>query len=270
MPKPNLPPSYDVRIAPTRRTREEGPSGGSGPDFWVIEGAPLRPVLAKLYDVAETRIDLSPSLETDRYDLVLVLPRHETQQTMIRLMRDGIEKHFHVTRELRQIEVDVLTAPNGIKAHEAHEDDSLFGFGSMGFIDNAQDGPKVPDGFQLMDIMSLSMVPSEEPSSPEEAVRRMKNEFFKAMHTPMPGGVSINSIGDSLTMEQLCQVLEGGLDRPILDETHLAGTYALNVHSEAVSTREFLRVLCDKLGLVVTPARRDVSMLVVRKYPDER
>jgi uncharacterized protein (TIGR03435 family) len=68
-------------------------------------------------------------------------------------------------------------------------------------------------------------------------------------------------------MEQLCQVLEGGLDRPILDETQLSGTYAVNVHAEVVSTREFLRVLCDKLGLVVTPARRDVSMLVVRR-PD--
>jgi hypothetical protein len=42
--KPNLPPSYDVHIAPTHRTRGEGPSGGSAPHFWVIEGAPLGPV----------------------------------------------------------------------------------------------------------------------------------------------------------------------------------------------------------------------------------
>ncbi len=59
--------------------------------------------------------------------------------------------------------------------------------------------------------------------------------------------------------------LEGGLDRPIVDETHLGGTYALNVHSEALSTREFLHVLCDKLGLVVTPGRREISMLVARQ-----
>jgi uncharacterized protein (TIGR03435 family) len=264
--KPNLPPSYDVRIAPTRRTREEGPSGGSGPDYWVIEGVPLRPVLAKLYDVPETRIDLSPSLDTDRYDLVLVLPRHETRERMITLMREGIEKYFHVTRELRQIEVDVLTAPNGIKAHETHEDDSMFGFGSMGFIEKVQDAPQVRDDFLLMDIMNLQMVPSEEASSPEEAMRRMKSEFFRAAHGSMPAGMSINSIGDSLTMEQLCRVLEGGLDRPMLDETHLSGTFALNVHSEAISTREFIRVLCDKLGLVVTPARREVSMLAVRDH----
>ena len=88
---------------------------------------------------------------------------------------------------------------------------------------------------------------------------------FVGLRGSTPAGVSINSIGYSLTMEQLCQVLEGGLDRPMLDETDLPGTYALNVHSEAVSTREFLRVLCDKLGLVVTAERREVSTLIVRE-----
>jgi hypothetical protein len=36
-----------------------------------------------------------------------------------------------------------------------------------------------------------------------------------------------------------------------------------NDHSEAISTREFLGV---KLGLVVTPARREISMLVAQKF----
>jgi hypothetical protein len=93
MRKPDLPPSYDVRIGPTHRAIEDGPSGGSGPDYWVIEGAPLGPMLATLYDMPETRIDLSPPLDTSRYDLVLVLPRNESQETMIRLMREGIEKY---------------------------------------------------------------------------------------------------------------------------------------------------------------------------------
>ncbi len=42
--RPDVPPSYDVQIAPTRRSRGDGPGGGSGPDFWVIEAATLRPV----------------------------------------------------------------------------------------------------------------------------------------------------------------------------------------------------------------------------------
>jgi uncharacterized protein (TIGR03435 family) len=266
MRKPNLPPSYDVRIAPTHRTREDGPSGGSGLDYWVIEGAPLGPVLATLYDMPETRIDLSPPLDTSRYDLVLVLPRNQSQETMIRLMREGIERHFHVTRERRSMEVDVLTAPNGIKAREAHEDDSLCASGSIGFVEHAQDGPpEAPDGLVLTSIMDLHMVPSEKPSSPEEAMRESETQFLRAAYGSRRGGIGINSIGHSLTMEQLCQVLEGGLDRPIIDETHLSGTYAVNVHSEAISTRDFMRVLCDRLGLVVMRARRDLAMLVVRQ-----
>jgi uncharacterized protein (TIGR03435 family) len=263
--KPNLPPSYDARIAPTRRTRAEGPSGGSGPDYWVIEGAPLRPVLSTLYDMPETRIDLAPSLDTGRYDLVLVLPRHEHQETMTRLMREGIEKQFHVTRELRPMEVDVLTAPNGIKAHEAQESDSLFASGSIGFVERARDGqPQVPEGLVLASIMDLQMVRSEKPSSPEDAMHEMRYHLRRAVCGSRMGDVGINSIGDVLTMEQLCRLLESGLDRPIIDETQLSGTYAVNVHSDAVDTREFIRVLCDRLGLVVTPARREVSMLVVR------
>jgi uncharacterized protein (TIGR03435 family) len=163
------------------------------------------------------------------------------------------------------MEVDVLTAPNGIKAHEAHEDDSLCTSGSIGFVEKAQDGPpQAPDGLVLTSIMDLHMVPSEKPSSPEEAMHKGETQFLRAAYGSRRGGIGINSIDHSMTMEQLCQVLEGGLDRPIIDETHLSGTYALNVHSEAVSTRDFIRVLCDRLGLVVTPARRDVAMLVVR------
>jgi hypothetical protein len=48
------------------------PSAGSALDYWVIERAPLGPVPAMLYDMPETRIDLSPPLETSRYFLVLV------------------------------------------------------------------------------------------------------------------------------------------------------------------------------------------------------
>jgi uncharacterized protein (TIGR03435 family) len=260
--KPDVPPSTNVRISPTRRTHEEGPSGGSGPDYWVIEGAPLKPVLARLYDVPETRIDVPASLENERYDFVLVLPRTETQGTMTRLMREGIEKHFHITEERRSMEVDVLTAPNGIRAHE--EDDSLSGCGSIGFMEKAQDG-RMPDFLGLANIMDLHMVASEDPSNPEDALRRMKSEFLRVSRGSIPAGVIINSIGSSLTMEELCRVLEGGLDRPIVDETHLNGTYALNVHAEAVTTRQFLRVLCDKLGLVVTPGRREIPMLVARQ-----
>ena len=48
---------------------------------------------------------------------------------------------------------------------------------------------------------------------------KAKKQFLRAADGSRRGGVGINTIGYSLTMEQLCQVLENGLDRPLADET---------------------------------------------------
>src|SRR6185295_9329847 len=102
--KPDLPESFEARITPTRRSVGAGPAGGSGPDYWVIEGAPLRPVLATLYDISERRIDVAAPLDSNRYDFALVLPQSVSREAMMRLMRESIEKQFHVTRELRPMD----------------------------------------------------------------------------------------------------------------------------------------------------------------------
>jgi hypothetical protein len=50
-----------------------------------------------------------------------------------------------------------------------------------------------------------------------------------------------------------CRLLEGGHDvRSSMKPTSAA--YDINVHSEALSTREFMAVLCDALGLSACPA----------------
>ena len=270
--KPNLPASYDLRISPTARKRGEGPSGGCGSDYWTIEGVHLKAVLSKLYEVPESRIDLHPSLDSDaRYDFFLVLPRDESQETMRRLMQEGIEKHFHVsvTRQIRPKDVYVLTAPNGITAREARED-LMGGFGSIDYRTPAQDDPQhVPDSIRLMEIMNMHMATPNKPRTPEEAMRnatREMREFFTASLGSGRGSAWINGISAPLTMEQLCQTLEGGLTRPVVDETNLKGTYAVDVHSEAASTMDFLHVLRERLGLVAMPGRRDVAMLVVRHH----
>jgi uncharacterized protein (TIGR03435 family) len=261
---PDVPPSYEVQIAPARRSREDGPGGGSGPDFWVIEAATLRPVIARLWGVLESRIDVPDQVAGRRYDFTLVMPRAESRETMTRLMREGIEKHFRVTREIRSMEVDVLTAPRGIDARETYADDRSFGGGSFSFVTSSFDGPPaVPEGFILGGIMDLHMV-EPEPGSPGGDARAAMNLFLQQSFGAN-SGAAINSISESLTMEQLCRLLEGGHDRPIVDETGLTAAYDINVHSEALSTREFLAVLCDSLGLSVIPGRRGVEMLVVRE-----
>src|SRR6185295_9835944 len=109
------------------------------------------------------------------------------------------------------------------------------------------------------------MAPSEVEPTPEDALRAMRSALLRLPAGSAGGGVGINSVHDCLTMEELCRLLESGLDRPVIDDTGVTGRHVLKVHSEAVDTRDFLRVLCDKLGLVVTSERRDVALLVVRQ-----
>ncbi len=59
-------------------------------------------------------------------------------------------------------------------------------------------------------------------------------------------------------------MLEEGLNRPIVDETNMKGRYDLAVRGEAGAPEDFLQRLREQLGLVLTAARRDIEMLVVR------
>ena len=237
-----------------------------GPDYWVIQNAPLKPVLAKLYELPETRIDLDEALEHRRYDFELVLPENVSRETMIRLMRAGVEKQVHVREENGPTDVYVISAPNGIKLRAAHGDDEWVAFGSVGFTEVSFAGspPRVPDGLLLMPILDLRMVPSEKETMREASMQRMKGELFAGGFGLGGGGIGITAINQSLTMDELAQVLESGLDLPVVNETGLSGTYALNLQGDRPTTQAFLKVLADTLGIVSGRDRRAISRLVVR------
>jgi uncharacterized protein (TIGR03435 family) len=93
------------------------------------------------------------------------------------------------------------------------------------------------------------------PPTPEMVRDALPNLKFAAM-----SAISAENTG----MADFCRVLEDGLERPIIDETNLDGTYDLEVHGDAHSTEEFLGMLRDHLGLVLTPEHRNIEMLVVR------
>ena len=77
---------------------------------------------------------------------------------------------------------------------------------------------------------------------------------------PSVRGVSISRS----TMGQLCRTLEMGLDRPVVDETHLTGVYDIEVHPSSSSTEDFFARLHEKLGLMISPEQRDITFLAVR------
>ena len=260
--KPDIPSSTGVTIKPTGRGPHEGVSVRRAADHWVLEGISLKEMLSRLHDMQKERIELPPSLDDDRrYDFLLVLPQRESRETVDRLMRDGIEKYFRirVAAEVRDLDVYVLTAPGGV-------------------ISAARTSPDEPGSFVWVDIQTPASAPdnfigfSDPPwrgdgdqAPTEDELGKMAGEFLKSLAGGWKSGTaSIRGMSATSTVAQLCEMLEATLDRPVIDETRLDGTYDLSIRTQAESGEQFLRALCDRLGLAATPARRQVTVLVVR------
>jgi uncharacterized protein (TIGR03435 family) len=260
--KPEIPPSTEVTIKPTERRPHEGVSARRASDYWVLEGIPLKDMLSRLHDIQKERIELPPSLDDDRgYDFLLVLPQRESRETMDRLMREGVEKYFRirVAAEVRDMDVYVLTAPNGaITATRTSLDEP----GSFGWMD-IQTPASAPDNFIGFSDPPWRRDENEAPT--EDQLSKMAGEFLKSLAGGWKRGTaSIRGMSATSTVAQLCEMLEATLDRPVIDETNLDGTYDLNIRTQAESGEQFLHAVCDRLGLAATPARRNVTMLVVR------
>jgi uncharacterized protein (TIGR03435 family) len=260
--KPDIPPSTEVTIRPTERRPHEGVSARRAPDYWVLEGIPLKDMLSTLHDIPKERIELPPSVDDDRrYDFLLVLPQRESRETADRLMREGIEKYFRirVAAEVRDTDVYVLTAPNGaISATRTSRDEP----GVFAWLD-IQAPASAPDHFIGFSDPPWRRDENEAPT--EDELTKMAGEFLKNLAGGWKrGAASIRGMSATSTVAQLCEMLEATLDRPVIDETNLDGTYELDIRTQAESGEQFLHALCDGLGLAATPARRKVAMVVVR------
>jgi uncharacterized protein (TIGR03435 family) len=73
----------------------------------------------------------------------------------------------------------------------------------------------------------------------------------------------LSGVNGARSLPELAETLEQAFGRPVLDETGLAGSFEMDVETEGAG--DFLTALRDTLGLSVTPARRDVPTLMVRK-----
>lgn len=246
--KPDLPPSDEVHIS---LSKENGTISSVGPDHWMHRGFDLRAILSTVSGISPTRIDLPAALDGGtKYDFVLVPPQQEDEATMIRQVREAIEKHFHVrvTPETRSMDVYVVTAIAGKTPPAKETDDQSFA-GVTTFTTERYE-MKLPEG----------TAPTRK--AVEEATRAAMEgaEFQRAM--AMAQLVGMSAISNS--MDEFRRALEDGLHRPVVDETGLTGIYDFKVKGEARTTEEFLGMLRDQLGLVVTPGRRSIGVLAVR------
>ena len=250
-PKPDLPPSDEVHIS---LSKEQGTVSSTAPDHWMRRGFDLRAVLSLIFDTGATRVELPQALDNGtRFDFVFVPPQPEDAETINRKVQQAIEKYFHVTvaPEIRSVDAYVISAQKG-KTPPSKSESEAFGGGvawtSRSFV--------VPEAFRLPE----GAAPTRK--AVEEMTRRAMEspEYREAM--AMAQLVGMTALSSS--MDDFRRGLEEGLHRPVIDETGLTGFYDFQVKGEAQTTEEFLAILRDQLGLLVTPVRRSIEMIVVR------
>ncbi len=234
--KPDVSPSYDVHISPTTREEEQGTFGSAADDHWMRLGYELKPIIAEVYGMDESRIDLPSALDEGvRYDFVLVPPKLESREIIQNLVQRAIERHFRlvIARETRSMDVYVVTAPDGVKAAKLLE---LGGGGTMSSFRQFQVDTRIRPLPAMRELM-------------RQAISRGECGVF----------------GSGTTVADFCKGLEQKLGRLFVDETTLTGVYdRLELRGNADRFEDVLQALRDQLGFVAIPARRDVPILVVR------
>ena len=224
-----------VHIAPT--TMKPGSTSiETGADTWKARGFDLKTLLAQIYDIDVRRIDLTDNGDADtRYDLTLTLPREVEQDEMQHLLVSALEKKFglSVAEETRSLDVYVMNAPSG-PGSELHRHASAHSSGPAKLV---------------------SMSSDDDASDDAEQITYMGKDC---------SGVSSGGIAVSAgTIADFTRTLEPDLDRVLVDETRLAGSYDFQIGNYA-NEQELFKLLHDQLGLVVTPAQRKVTVLAVR------
>jgi uncharacterized protein (TIGR03435 family) len=224
--------SFDVQIAPTTMA-ENTSSIDMGADSWKVRGFSLRDLIAQVYDIDPRRVDLPVSEASEaRYDVSLTLRPDDSDEDVQQRLRDAIEDKFNlnVAPVSRTMDVYVITAPGGA-------------------------GPALH--LHRAGAQSAVRTVSSEDSNPEGPGRITYEE-------QVCPGVSSGKISASMTsLPEFRRTLEPNMDRLLVDETHLNGSYDFKI-AEYHSREDLFQIMRNQLGLVVTPARRNVTILSVR------
>jgi uncharacterized protein (TIGR03435 family) len=198
---------------------------------WSLCGFTSKAAIAAMWKTDESRIELPPALATDqRYDIVVKLPRDEPREAIHTLVRQAIEKQFGVQVTPEDRSTDVYVLTAPQGAGPALRSQPE-SQGGAGFVVGFSTTGEHQHGMLAfpMDGFSLSGMP-----------------------------VAI-----------VVQIIEGILDRPVVDETGLTGIYDLELRGSLEDRDAFIRSLRDEAGLIATPGRRDIQVLVVRSQHED-
>lgn len=218
---------YQADLVPTTMEAQSS-SIEIGADHWSARGYDLRTLIAQVFDMDARLVDLPEGVSTEaRYDLTVSTPTEVSTETMQRILVSAIEKKFQfkIAPESRTMDVYVLTAPNGpgadLHRHIQSSRARLVGTGA---------GEE--DGGGRITYMG------------------------RACSGVTSGGISV----EDGTIAEFRQTLEPDLDRVLLDETNLHGSYDFKIGTYANQAQLF-QMMQNGLGLVVSPAQRKVTVL---------
>jgi uncharacterized protein (TIGR03435 family) len=231
----------EVHITPT--TLKAGSTSiETGGDHWSARGYDLKTLIAQIYDVDVRRIDFGNDGEADaRYDVTLDLPQDVDPDAMQHILQEALGRKFHLSikAEDRAMDVYVLSAPNGVGVALRRHSLTAEAAGLKSLV-SQDSGDAGNDGMGQITF------------------------FGKDCAGVGSGGISVSGG----TMSDFRRTLEADLDRILVDETHLAGSYDFKIASFGNQDALF-KLLHDQLGLVVTPAQRNVRVLTVRSATEQ-
>jgi uncharacterized protein (TIGR03435 family) len=209
-------------------------------DHWVARGYDLKTLISQMFDVDARRIDFADDGSPDaRWDVTLQLPREVDQDMMQYMLQGALEQKFRlkIAAETKTMDVYVLTAPNGPGA-------ALHRHGAAGRAG-------------LATLVAAGSVEGSDDAASDDAGQI--TYFGKNCSGVSSGGIAA-SAG---TMGDFRRTLEPDLDRLLVDETHLAGSYDFKIGNYA-NENELFKLMHDELGIAVTPAQRKVTVLTVK------
>jgi uncharacterized protein (TIGR03435 family) len=209
-----------------------------GEALWSARGFDLKTLIAQIYDVDVRRVDFpDEAAASARYDVSLNLTDEDSQDAIQRRLRDAIEKKFSlaIAAQSRAMDVYVLTAPNGagpaLHPHRA--------------------SVQPTSGNPLLKLTSLEG--SDSAADDAQQITYVGKDC---------SGVGAGGIAaTAASIAEFRRTLEPDLDRLLVDDTHLAGSYDFKIGNYS-NQRELFRLLRDQL--VAAPAQRIVTVVAVR------
>ncbi len=240
---PNIRPSYAVHIAGTK-PQQLGTVGTEGPTWFTSSGSRLQDLLSKLYSMPAERIEFDqPGLADRRLDIALRLPAEESQSGMHQRIVLALETQLEIMiRSVARTEDVYAVSINDAKKLPSKQPSSLGGFSSA--------------------VTEFYVLPSERTLTDQHAFAQLMQQRFEDKRKQ--DGIALDSLHIDGAVDDLCRILETGVQRPVLDRTGYQGPIKISIRRNGLDRDQFFEELRANYGLAIKPTTADVEHLIVR------